>query len=338
MSLVDPTSPLPLISFERIMHEPLPHVDWVVEQLIALNDRVVVYGEFGALKTWLLLDLAIHLAAGRPWLEKFSVTQAKRVLYIDEEMNERALRRRIKRLGMGLGLESEALPFQILSRQGVRFTSGGAQRLLTALDNSDFDPEVVIVEALRRVLLGSENEAEHVSAFWRNVEPILKAGKTLVISHHMRKPNAQGNNASRDRASGSTDILAGADTAFAIQRLTKDSVVLECVKSREAEEASPFVVSLSDEGEDGPAEMRYEGSREEVQAESSKLNRAMALAEGFLSSIPGHTAETGVIIAHLEAQVIPVRTGQRALTELRKRGRVHQPERGSWQLSVGETP
>jgi len=35
MSLVDLVSPLPLISFQQIMEEPLPPIDWVVEQLIA---------------------------------------------------------------------------------------------------------------------------------------------------------------------------------------------------------------------------------------------------------------------------------------------------------------
>ncbi len=49
MSFVDLVSPLPLISFEQIMEEPLPPIDWLVEQLIAQGDRVMFYGEFGSL-------------------------------------------------------------------------------------------------------------------------------------------------------------------------------------------------------------------------------------------------------------------------------------------------
>ncbi len=322
--------PLPLISFEKIMQEPLPPVDWVIEPLISQGSRVMVYGEFGSLKTWLLLTLGLHVAAERPWLGQFPVPKARSVLYIDEEMNERTLRRRIKRLG--LDFENGALPFQALSRVGVRFDSGGADRLLAALAKSEFEPEIVIVEAFRRVLVGSENEAKDVSAFWRYVEPILKAGKTLIISHHMKKPPMEGKHLSRHRASGSTDILAGADTGFALERKSQDSIIIENVKSRESEEYSPFVVTMYDEGEDGSVGMRYEGSPEEFRAEGSKLSLVMNLVVELLSSTPENKARTSVIIAYIEARGFAERTAHRALKELRKRGRACTVQRGWWQL------
>jgi hypothetical protein len=46
-------------------------------------------------------------------------------LYIDEEMAERTLRRRIKRLAMGMMPSPNDSNFQALSRQGVRLDSGG---------------------------------------------------------------------------------------------------------------------------------------------------------------------------------------------------------------------
>ncbi len=332
MSPVDPHKSLSLISFESIVKEPLPPIDWEVEPLVAKGDRVVVYGEFGAMKSWLLLDLALHLAAGRPWLGKFAIPQPRRVLYIDEEMNERTLRRRLKRLAMGANLEGEALPFRAMSRAGVRFRSLEADFLLKALEQSPFDPDVIIVEALRRVLVGSEIEAKDVSEFWHNVKPLLKAGKTFIISHHMRKPNALGNNAPRDRASGSTDILAGADAGYAVQRLGKDAVSVECVKSREAEETEPFVVSLWDESADGPVEMRYEGSHRDYQQMGTKVEKTMAQVEAFVKATPGHTATTSDILVHLKAQGIALKTGERALARMRKEGRVDQPSRGLYRL------
>jgi RecA-family ATPase len=172
-------SPLPLISFETIMTGPLPPVLWEVEPLIAQCDRVLFYRRSGSLKSWLLLHLGLHLAAGSPWLGNVDIPGPRRVLYIDEEMNERTLRRRVGRLGIGAGFEDYRLTFQALSRVGVRFDGHGAEDLLRALDATEFDPEVVIVEALRRALDGNENEAKDVSAFWRNVEPIVAAGKTL---------------------------------------------------------------------------------------------------------------------------------------------------------------
>lgn len=332
MAPFDPQTRFPLVPFEAIIRDPLPPIDWLVEPLIAHGDRTILYGEFGSMKSWLLLHLGLHLAGGRPWLGKFPVPQAKRVLYVDEEMHERVLRRRVKRLGEGVGFEHENLPFQAASRVGVRFTRQGVEQLLRALEMNQFDPEVVIVEALRRVLVGSENEARDVAEFWRYVEPIPRAGKTLIISHHMRKPNALGNNANRDRASGSTDILAGADVALAIQRLGRDSVAVECVKSRESEEPSAFVVSVYDERADSPVEMRYEGSRAEYQAEGGKLGQAITRVVNFLSGAPDHSADTAAILAYLKPQGISERTAQRALKTLKERGRVQPVGRGSWML------
>jgi len=329
---------VPLISYQTIMGEPLPEVEWTVEPLIATGSRVVLYGEFGSMKSWVLLHLALHIAAGQPWLGQFTIPHARSVLYVDEEMNTRTLWRRIKRLGLGAGFEAKALPFQTLSRFNVRFNGQGAENLLHVLRESHFDPEVIIVESLRRVLVGSENEAKDVSAFWRNVEPILKAGKTLITSHHMRKPNAQGSNASRDRASGSTDILAGADAGFAVERKGAAVIEIGCVKSRDAEEASPFVVRLSDEDKESPVELRYEGSPEEFNAEGTKANQAFRELVTFLSTAPERIATTDAIRGYLEKRGISGRTTERAMKEAKKQGRLTNPRRGEWQLKATDAP
>jgi RecA-family ATPase len=39
------------------------------------------------MKSWLLLDPGLHLAAGKPWLGKFSIPHPRKVLYVDEEMS-----------------------------------------------------------------------------------------------------------------------------------------------------------------------------------------------------------------------------------------------------------
>src|SRR5262245_18882979 len=94
---------VPLLSFAQIITEPIPPVDWLVEPLMAQGNRVVVYGEFGSYKSWTLLDLALHLAGGRPWLGRFPVPSPRRVLYVDEEMAQPELRRRIQQLARGAG-------------------------------------------------------------------------------------------------------------------------------------------------------------------------------------------------------------------------------------------
>jgi RecA-family ATPase len=57
-----------------------------IEPLIAQGERSVIYGEYGSLKSWILLDMAMHMAAGKDWLGHFKISKPRKVLYIDEEM------------------------------------------------------------------------------------------------------------------------------------------------------------------------------------------------------------------------------------------------------------
>lgn len=247
----------PLIRSADLLGRELPPLVWDVQPLISRGDRVVMFGEFGSFKSWILLHLAWHLSTGKKWLENFPVDDARRVLYVDEEMNERTLRRRGKRLAQGAGIvEGEAPSVAFLSRAGVRFDAYGAGQLLSYLAEQRYKPDVIIVEALRRVLIGDENEAKDMAQFWRNLEPISRQGITCIISHHMSKPPMQGKRAIRHRASGSTDILAGSDASFAIERVQKDTARISGVKARDDVELEPFLVRLDDGGDrQGPVRL-----------------------------------------------------------------------------------
>ncbi len=329
---------LPLVSFQDVMTQDLPPIDWLVTNLIANQDRVVLYGEPGAMKSWLLLHLAVHIAAGRQWLGQFNIPVAKTVLYIDEEMSIHVLRRRIKRIGDGANLGAEHLSLRLLSLHGVRFDEKGAQTLLDGLAASGFDPEVIIVETLRRVMNGSENDAEDVAAFWRNLEPLRKAGKTIIISHHMRKLVHRGVNDAQYRASGSTDIIAGTDTAMAITKVTKGLTVVECVKSRNAEEYQNFNVVLVDQPHTQAIEMRFDGLVDGEKAVAGQMDRAVSFIVEFLSGQPDYTAKPAPLEAYVVGQGISARTYSRARTELKKQGRLAKVPGQGWRLAEAFRP
>jgi hypothetical protein len=60
---------------------------------------------------------------------------------------------------------------------------------------------------------------------WRALDVLATAGKTVVLSHHMRNPKFDGGDSAKYRASGSTDILAGADAAYANTRRGKEMLI-----------------------------------------------------------------------------------------------------------------
>jgi AAA domain len=317
-------------SYADIVSNPLPPVEYDVEPLIARGARVLIYAEPGVGKTWLALDLALSLAAGRKWIGQFAVPSSRSVLYLDEEMGQRPLERRIFRLGAGAEI-TDTVPFRALSHPGLMFTQANVSVLVSAFATERFDPQVVIVDSLRRVLVGSENEAEAVAAFWRTTTRLYKA-RTLIIIHHMKKPNPHGANDSRYRASGSTDLLAVPDVAFAITRAQGDAMLVECVKNRHGVEPEPFLVSLCDETDSGPIVLRYDGSPADARLEKAAESRAADLTVKFLSERSDRTASTGEIDTYLNSHGVKSRTAERARATLKKAGRLEWPEgkRGWW--------
>ena len=321
-----------LLSFDTIMTQPLPPIEWLVESLIPHGERTLVYGEWGSMKSWLLLHLGLHIAAGKAWLGNFPIPQPRSVLYLDEEMPERTLRQRINRLGNGAGIKAQGLRFRTISHLNAKFSAGNVEALLKGLKAEGFDPHVIIVETLRRVLVGSESEATDVSDLWHNVSPILSAGKTLIISHHMRKPSAMGYDSSRNRASGSTDIMAGADNAFSVVRKHGgDVLTVTCEKSRTAEEPPPFVVRLCDQaGVDSPVEMDYEGTPEQHVESLKKETQASKLVVDYFASRQNVEVPTCDVVAALKGEGVTKRTAERALENALKSGMVEKVSRGVW--------
>lgn len=329
-------SPIPLVSFSDIITHDLPPIDWLVTDLIANQDRVVVYGEFGSLKSWLLLDLALAIASGQPWLGQFDIPQPKNVLYVDEEMNEPTLRRRVRQLGFGMTNLSVELPFRAMSLCGVTITSpSDVGELLAQLQSSGFDPDVVILETLRRVMVGSELDAQDVAQFWRNLRPLQQVGKTVIISHHMRKRSSKSGNAVRDRASGSTDILGGADTAFAVTRKDTGYVVLEPVKSRNAEEPQPFSASFLS-GEDDSRQWKFDSFQQTGGATQFQLQHGRNLIVEFLKSKEPDWTKPGDIQQALLGQGIHKRTYERAWKQLKDSGMVERSG-STWRLKPNES-
>lgn len=329
--------PLPIISFQDIITRELPTVDWLVTGLIGNQDRVVMYGEFGSYKSWLLLDLALAIASAQPWLGQFGVPRPKKVLYVDEEMNERILRRRIKQLSVGVSARNQNTQFKAMSLGGFTASSAGdVQALIQELQRTDFDPDVIILETLRRVMVGSELDAQPVAAFWSYLRPLQDLGKTVIISHHMRKPSMQGGSDVRHRASGSTDILGGADTAFAITRTDRSRVVLEWVKSRNAEEPQNFAASILN-GDSEARRWQFDRFEEHQAQSATAVRQAFDLIIQFLTETEPGGGRPGVIQSYVISQGVQRRTAERAWKQVKVSGRVEKV-RALWRLRQEDVP
>lgn len=325
--------PPQLITHRRIIDEPIQEVDWLIEPLIAKGDRVLLYGAWGSFKTWALMHLALHLAAGVDWLDTFAIPRPQTVLYLDEEMAESGFRRRWRQLAQGAGFECKDLPFNLYSQPGIVFNDQGPARLLEDLERGEFSPDVIVVETIRRVLAGNENEAQDVSQFWRNVKPLLQDGRTLILSHHMSKPSLGYPKAVRDRASGSTDIMAGVDAAFAIQKQPSGLLKVEHVKSRAAEEIGSFTLTFASEGQNGPAQLTLASPPSNLRPNTDDV--LTNELDSVFQDREEDTVKTREIIEYFTKQGQSRRSTERKLQEWKQAGHIEKVKHGHWRKLQG---
>jgi archaellum biogenesis ATPase FlaH len=268
------------------------------------------------------------------WFDKFSIPHAKRVLYVDEEMSQRTLKRRIRRLAAGAKLDTKDLEFRVLSGAGLQCEGEQITSFLKQLIADGFEPDVVIVETLRSVLVGDENSAQDVRKFWKSIEPFRQHNMTLIVSHHMRKPQF-GSTSARYRASGSMDLIGGPDTALAVERVgNKNLTKLSHIKCRNAEEGDPFVVSLQNQGEDEncPVVFRLEDAgtpKGTAQRANEQLTDRIV---EYLETLPDRIATTQQMNEYFAKDGVTPSCLEKAHECLKMNPRIRKPRRGVWQL------
>lgn len=309
-------------SLDKLLTMEPPPILWDIDQFLARNERMVMYGEFASLKSWLLMAMTLSFATGSPWLGQYA-TVPRSVLYLDEENNKYTAIRRFQRLYKGLGSPILHQPIQIASRLGIRVSQAFPVRFKATLAALSFKPDVIIVETLRRVLPGVEVDQGDISAFWNIITEVIGDDMTIVVAHHMRKANFNApDENNRDRASGSTDILAGCDVAYAVQRLKAGHVRVECVKSREVMEPTPFDVSLHGE-EDEPTILV---------ASPRELNETETFIMTTIGGMADKTIHTSMLELGCKQQGISRATMFRYLKQLQDRTILTSPGHGLWSL------
>ncbi len=161
--------------------------------LIPEGGDVMVYGDGGAGKTTLAIDLACHLAAGESWLG-IEVPRPVGVLLIENEGPRPLLRRKLKRkLGAWTGGEiGERV--RVFESPWARFTFAIEEwREELGLKAAAWDIDVIIVGPLVRVGMDEAGTLQDVVAFMRLVADLRERSMrplTVVIIHHENKSGA----------------------------------------------------------------------------------------------------------------------------------------------------
>jgi KaiC/GvpD/RAD55 family RecA-like ATPase len=211
----------------------------LVKGLLDREQTSLIYGEAGCGKTFLTLDLALHIAAGSDWFAR-KVHQGA-VVYCAAEAGRNIVNRVVAwRTERGL----DEIPFAAVTSPldlCHHNASNGADRLIAAIHGAKLDPqELVIVDTVSRALAGGdENASDDMGAFVRSLDRLRDELRChILVVHHCGKDQSRG-------ARGHSLLTAAVDTEVEVVRYDKIKVSTATItKQRDGISGEQFAFRL----------------------------------------------------------------------------------------------
>ncbi len=176
----------------------------VIEGLLREGETMNLIASPKTGKSWLVLDLAIAVAMGRPWLGRFP-TVAGEVLIIDNELHGETSANRIPKVAKARGLGTD----EFADRVFIRNLRGGLQDIVSlgpyfrAIEPGRF--RLIVLDAFYRFLPAGmdENANADMASLYNHIDRYAAdLGCAFVLIHHSSKGNQSGKSV--------TDVGAGA--------------------------------------------------------------------------------------------------------------------------------
>ena len=204
----------------KTMNTPL----YLVKHHINLNSICVIFGPSGSFKSFYAIKLALAVASGTPFLERFK-TKKKPIAYVYSEGTEGAKLRfltAIKDSGITVSDDSVSIfptSYHFTEEEEVR-------RFIEHWEGMKEKPSAIVIDTLNRNYGGDENSTKDMTKFVANIDNLRRlTGAAILVIHHMGKDESKG-------ARGSNVLRAAADTEIMVN-LNGEFVGITCTKQKD---------------------------------------------------------------------------------------------------------
>ena len=224
-------------------------IDWIVDRLIPCHGRVLLCGDGGIGKSFIMLDLALEMSRKDKqglWLGRFPVKQGP-VLYIDEESPENLLRWRVNTMAQQKHLPLSQAEFEMSFSQNLAVDDfKSLQALRELLERTE--PSLVCIDSLTEIHSVNENDASAMKKVLRKITELSREYQTaFMILDHISKPivSKDGTVLSPGGPRGTTVKRNWSDATF---NVTKENhlMVMKHNKPRFCAPVSPFYLAIED--------------------------------------------------------------------------------------------
>jgi hypothetical protein len=274
---------LELVNAASFMAVDIPEPDQVVRGILHQGSKFCIGGASKACKTWAMLDLALSVANGQPWMG-FETTRG-RVLYLNFEIQNFAWQKRIRIVSDHRKL-NDLSNIELLNLRGQYSDfSTLIPKLIETAKDEQFS--LVIIDPIYKLYGQSdENSARDVANLLNSIERLaVESNASIAYASHFSKGN-QSQKEALDRVSGSGVFARDPDCLLILTRhAEEDAFTVESIL-RNFAPVDPFVVKWQfplltrDESLD-PEDLRKPGGRPNTYSESNLLD---AIQDSSLST------------------------------------------------------
>jgi len=321
-------------SLKELKNLYLKPLTWILQDLIPSKSNNLIVGQGSSGKSFIALHLAMCIASSRKFLH-LSTTKGV-VVILDDESGIHRLKERTTQLELGhdkIPEDCEENLFYYPHPLIKIDKPDGVAKLKEIIEMRK--PNLIIVDSLRRVLSGKENDSDAIELFYQGLkEAIGDKEIACIFIHHINK-TSDGLNSVR----GSSDIVNMMDNIFQIQK--KDNIVtFECIKGRDLPEVEPFCIkfNFNENLVDGEriypnwvAKFEYEPN-----PDTTKTERASEEIEQYIDDEGLNLVRTKDIKSFCKDSDIKYTTMYSALRILTERGKLTKLKNGSYEVKTND--
>jgi hypothetical protein len=228
----------PLIGWRDIAFNLI--AEWLLKRLLPRKGVAVFYGVSGAMKTFVLLDLLLHIALGWKWAGR-AVRQAP-VIFIAAEASD-GLRKR--KVGWEEAHKDSSLPadvpFHLIEvAPNLGTGTGDCKKLIADIEAAGARPGVIAIDTVAQAIGGADENNIGMATFISNAASIASHFDCLVCAvHHCPLSDDR-------RPRGWSGLGCNVEALLLLERTEgKLSSIMEVMKLKEEESHQKFTVHFS---------------------------------------------------------------------------------------------
>ena len=212
---------------------------WLVKGLIEEDTLGMIHGPSAAGKSFIVIDLAMHLASGRPDWHGMAIPNSGPVVYLAGEGHS-GLKRRLRAWTQQHG-GSISAPFTLGTYAFDLNTPAGEAGAVAAIADLPAPPKLVIVDTLHRFMAGDENSAGDAKTLIDACGRLQgRFGCAVLLVHHT------GNNAeAQHRARGSSAWRAALDFELSLKQ-SSGLICVSCQKLKDGAAPADMYFALNE--------------------------------------------------------------------------------------------